>query len=595
MRILGIHDAIDSGAALLEDGKLTAAVAEERLIRAKLAYGFPRQSIFAVLQIADLQPSDIDRVAIATRNNYFVDPIVPFKGWYETRGPFYRHLFLSVASRISPLAVRMAFLESLYYSLRFPIFRKRRESIKRLLREDYRLTCPVEFIDHHLAHASSAYYSSGFRDATVVSLDGGGDGSSSSIYAVRNGEFTKLHEGSSLNSIGNFYSYVTHICGFVTHKHEGKITGLAAFGEPRHLDMLRGMVGIREGRIINKLKLFGRNAIEHLERTLPPDFSHADLAASIQQLCEEITTEYVAYWLKRTGLPDVALAGGLFANVKINQRVSELEGVERVFVNPAMGDDGIAAGAALIVHQRLAGGDSRKAVQRCLEHVLLGPEYSEEDIRRQLDESRLPYVRSECIEDEIGQLLAEGYVVARFNGRMEYGPRALGNRSILYQPSDPSVNDWLNKDLKRTEFMPFAPATLVEYADQSYVGINGASDTARFMTITFGTTEWMRKHCAGAVHIDNTCRPQLVRRIDNPSFYKIIDAYRERTGIPTVINTSFNIHEEPIVCTPADAVRAFKIGHLDYLAMGSFLVKNPRPLQRTLKPSLKASEFCQSR
>jgi carbamoyltransferase len=171
-------------------------------------------------------------------------------------------------------------------------------------------------------------------------------------------------------------------------------------------------------------------------------------------------------------------------------------------------------------------------------------------------------------------LIAEGYVVARMDGRMEHGPRALGNRSILYRPDDPSVNDWLNERLQRTEFMPFAPATLAEDAERCYLGIAGAEDAARFMTITFDCTEHMRSTSPGVVHIDGTARPQLVSESDNPGYYRIIREFKRLTGISSVVNTSFNIHEEPIVCTPQDAIRAFQIGHLDVLAIGPFLVKN---------------------
>jgi carbamoyltransferase len=174
----------------------------------------------------------------------------------------------------------------------------------------------------------------------------------------------------------------------------------------------------------------------------------------------------------------------------------------------------------------------------------------------------------------VGEILAEGHVVARFNGRMEYGPRALGNRSILYQPSDPTVNDWLNKKLKRTEFMPFAPATLMEADKDLYVRINPNRYPAEFMTITFDCTEKMLKEAPATVHVDGTARPQLVTAGINESYYRIIKAYQRHSGLPTVINTSFNMHEEPIVCTPDDAIRAFKLGHLEYLAIGRFLVFN---------------------
>ncbi|HEU4334339.1 MAG TPA: carbamoyltransferase C-terminal domain-containing protein, partial [Candidatus Eisenbacteria bacterium] len=183
-------------------------------------------------------------------------------------------------------------------------------------------------------------------------------------------------------------------------------------------------------------------------------------------------------------------------------------------------------------------------------------------------------------EEDIADLIVDGYVVARVNGRMEYGPRALGNRSILYRPDEPEVNDWLNKRLRRTEFMPFAPSTLAEEADRSFANLEGARDTARFMTITFNCSDEMKRLCPGVVHVDQTARPQLVSEKDNPSYYKIIRAFKDRTGLTSIVNTSFNIHEEPIVCTPEDSIRAFKIGHLDILAMGPFIAKHPEADQR---------------
>ncbi len=575
MIILGIHDAIDSGAAVIRDGKIVAAISEERVIRSKLAYGFPRAAIRAVLEVAGLAPEDIDLVAVATRNNLLVNDIVPFKGWVETRNTLFRSLFMSMASRFSPLVARFRPLESLYYLLRTPLYIHRRRGISGILRREYGITCPVEFIDHHLAHASSAYYSSGFEDATVITLDGGGDGRSSGVYAVRGGRFTKLNEITALNSIGNFYSYVTHICGYTTHKHEGKITGLAAYGEPRYADVIKSMITIRDGTIINTSKLFGTSAINRLLSLLPTDFTHADLSASIQQCIEEITVEYVGHWIARTGLGNLTVAGGVFANVKVNQRLHEHPGVGRLFVHPAMGDDGIAVGAALVAyhgHQRSHG--SNVQVARSLDDVYFGPEFSDMDMKRELDASGVEYASHEDIEFQIARLLSEGHVVARFHGRMEYGPRALGNRSILYQPTDPSVNDWLNKNLVRTEFMPFAPSTLAEHADRCFINVDGAFDTARFMTITFDCTDWMSRECPGVIHIDGTARPQLVREADNPSYYRIIEEYYKLTGLPSIINTSFNMHEEPIVCTPHDAIRAFQDGRLDYLAMGNYLIRN---------------------
>lgn len=574
MLILGVQDAIDSAAALIQDGKIIAAIAEERVVREKLAYGFPRSAIRAVLKVAGVEPKDIDFIAVAGRNNYWVNEVVPFNGWFETRPGFFRPLFLSVASKASPLALKFKSLEKSYYALRCPIFAYRRWKIQAIFTEEFGFNAPVTFIDHHFAHACSAYYSCGYEDATVVTLDGGGDGLCSQVYSVRAGEFKKLQEITSLNSIGNFYSYVTYISGFKTHRHEGKITGLAAYGKPRYLDVFKSLIAIKDGEIINTSKLFGSGAMNRIRSLLPKDFDKADLAASIQQHLEDVAVHYVKSWMSKTEIADLAVAGGVFANVKLNQRLKDLEGVRRLFIHPAMGDDGIAVGGALALYYGLQSSRRRAAIQDCLDHVYLGPGFSAGEIRSELEKCGLPYAVHENIEKKIAKLLSEGYVVARFNGRMEYGPRALGNRSILYRATDPSVNDWLNKSLKRTEFMPFAPSTLAEYASQCYVGVNGASNAARFMTLTFDCTDWMKTHCPGVVHVDGTARPQIVHEQDNPSYYKIIEEYRRLTGLPSIINTSFNIHEEPIVCTPQDAVRAFKIGHLDYLAIGNFLVKN---------------------
>jgi carbamoyltransferase len=586
MLILGIHDSIDSGAAIIQDGKVLAAIGEERTSREKLAYGFPRSAISAVMKVAGVEAKDVNFIAVATKDNYLVNEIVPFKGWFETRPGLVRPLFLALGSKVSPLAARFPSLERSYYSLRYPVFANRRRKIPEILENEFGLSCPVAFIDHHFAHACSAYYSSDYENATVVTLDGGGDGLSSQVYDVRRGEFQKLNEITSLNSIGNFYSYVTYISGFKTHRHEGKITGLAAYGKPQYIDLFRSLINLKDGMIFNRSKLFGSSALNRIKALLPKDFDKADLAASIQQHLEEVVVEYVRHWLERTKIRDLALAGGVFANVKLNQKLHELEYVRNLRIHPAMGDDGIALGAALGLYYRQQSSCKQKTgIQRCLDHVYLGPEFSETEIKQKLEGYGLSYTVHRNIEAKVAQLLSQGHVVARFNGRMEYGPRALGNRSILYQTTDRSVNNWLNTNLKRTEFMPFAPSTLAEYARQSYVNVGGASDAARFMTITFECTNWMKEHCPGVVHVDGTARPQLVRKEDNPSYYKIIDEYRKITGLPSIINTSFNIHEEPIVCTPEDAIRAFKIGHLDYLAIGSFLVENPQaadtiPLRR---------------
>jgi carbamoyltransferase len=396
---------------------------------------------------------------------------------------------------------------------------------------------------------------------------------------VAGGRFTEQASLSSFDSLGAFYSYVTQICGFKAGRHEGKITGLAAYGQPAYLPQLRQIMATQNGTVKNVANVFFLSALRELERLLPPDFSHRDLAASVQVHTEDLVVHMVRHWLERTRHPDVALAGGLFANVKINQRVLEIPGVQSVYVHPAMSDAGMSVGAALAVYHDQLGRRARPGVP-AMEHVYLGPEYSDEEIRAALHRHGVEAVRHDDIEREIGQRLAEGAVVARFNGRMEYGPRALGNRTIFYQATDPSVNFWMNDALKRTEFMPFAPIVMAEHAGMCFKNVEGAENTARFMTITFECTEWMARHCPGVVHVDNTARPQLVGEHDNPSAHRILKEYYRRSGIPCLINTSFNMHEEPIVCSPDDAIRAFQLGNLDYLAIGQWLAKNPSALER---------------
>jgi len=587
--ILGITDGISSGAAIAEDGRLLAAVNEEALRRMKMAYGFPRQAIAEVMRISGVAPSDIDLVSVASVNAYWLDGVRAFDGWLEEDDKSIRRSIQAVAGRLGPLIDVVPGIETLYYTVRSPIFAQRRRGIKRIVSQEFNIAAPVEFVDHHLAHAASAYFTSGFDDALVVTMDGGGDGYSAHVYDVRDGRFERLLTTKAFDSLGNYYAYVTHVCGFKAQKHEGKITGLAAYGEPRFLDLLDSFITLRDGQLKNVGRVVFQGAVQALRERLPSDWRREDLAASIQQHSERLAAGYIGHHLRPDRPRNLAIAGGLFANVRINQKLKELPGVDRIFVHPGMTDAGLAVGAALVPCIR-GRPNPVPWLHETLPSVYLGAEFSDHQIESELETHGLDYTRADDVETEIARLLAEGHVVARFNGRMEYGPRALGNRSILYQPSDPSVNDWLNDALRRTEFMPFAPATLDEHAESSYHDIAGAREAARFMTITSDVTASTRQTCGGAVHIDGTARPQLVRAADNPSFHRVIEAFYRITGVPTVINTSFNMHEEPIVYSPADAIRAFRLGHLDCLAIGDFLVRSPTPIARRMEPMRGAQE-----
>ncbi|WP_404362212.1 carbamoyltransferase [Marinobacter sp.] len=425
---------------------------------------------------------------------------------------------------------------------------------------------PVKRMEHHLSHAANSYLCSGYERALCITLDGYGSGLAGSVSEGRDGKIQRLHGISYPNSLGTLYEHVTSALGFKPSRHEGKIVGLASYGDPK---ILGDILLSRIEQLPGDFQIYEANNV-YFSRYLASKFPKIDVAAAYQYVLEVVATNYVRHWVEKTGIDTVVLSGGVTANVKLNQRIFEIEGVNHIFVYPNMGDGGCGTGAAL--YHSWPGG-----VQESLQSTYLGPDYSDADIIRALDAEGLSYEKPANLAAEVASLIHHGDVVARFDGRMEYGPRALGNRSILYHAREPEVNQWLNRRLGRTEFMPFAPVTLYEAGEKCYHNLKGAEHAAEFMTVTFDCTEFMRENCPAAVHVDGTARPQLIRREVNPGYYDILKEYEKLSGIPSLINTSFNMHEEPIVNSPADAVRAFMQGALDYLAIGPFLVKHPRP------------------
>jgi carbamoyltransferase len=428
------------------------------------------------------------------------------------------------------------------------------------------LTDKLERHEHHLSHAANSYLASGFDRALIVTFDGYGTGLAGSISLGEGGEIRRLQNLRFPYSLGTFYETVTSSLGFNPDRHAGKIVGLAAYGDPA----LLGPVVLERFDLSTPgtLRIF-QNLNVYFSRHLAAEFPIIDVAAAYQHALEEVARRVVAHWVAETGCSAVVLSGGVTANVKMNQRIHEIDGVERTFVYPNMGDGGCGTGIALL--RTWPGG-----IGEPLHDAYLGPEYSQAEIEQALTDAGLEFDRPPNLAGEVARRVHSGEVIARFAGRMEYGPRALGNRSILYHAREPEVNQWLNKRLGRTEFMPFAPVTLWESRGRCYQGLAGAEHAAQFMTITFDCTDWMKESCPAAVHVDGTARPQLIRREVNPEYYDILHEYEQLSGINSLINTSFNMHEEPIVCTPGDAVRAFLLGKLDGMAIGPFFVRSPR-------------------
>ena len=605
MKVLGLSPLDkDSTVSLMDDGRMLYAAAEERFTRVKLQSGFPWQALDNALQTTGTTVDEVDCVTY------------PFLPWEEETRLFQRNLsrerdFLEdapntatsellrraaarVPRRTTPIPglrepnerMDKGFAKTLAYRVlasdsvisrnvakhgsaewgrAAAAFHKRwHEELESAL-EELGLGGKLKRVERHLSHAANAYYTSGFSDALIVTLDGYGSGLAGSVSIGRDGGIERLHGLEYPHSLGTFYESVTSGLGLQPSRHEGKVVGLAAYGDPALLrEALLARFAIEDG----DFKILESNNI-YFARMLATQFPKIDVAAAYQHVLETVATQYVAHYLRQTGLRNLVLSGGVVANVKLNQRLRELAGVDQIFIHPNMADGGCGTGAALLEFNGCG------ARLQPIADVFWGPCFTEPDITDALRRAQLPFDRYTPIEPRIAQLIAEGKVVARFDGRMEYGPRALGNRSILYHAREPEVNQWLNQRLGRTEFMPFAPATLYEHRNDCYKNIDGADYAAQFMTVTFDCTDRMKRESPAAVHVDGTARPQLVTATSNPSFYRIITEYHRLTGIPSVINTSFNMHEEPIVCTPDDAVRAFLQGNLEYLAIGNFLVAHP--------------------
>jgi len=604
MKVLGISPLDkDSTVTVVDDGRIVYAAGEERFTRVKLQSGFPWQALQNAIDRTGIKPEEFDRV------------VYPFFEWQKETELFRRNLanerrFLDDTATVASdeaMAVALARVperQAAIPGLRHPNERMEKSVMKALAYrvlanegvvsrnvakrgseqwgrdaeafhrkwheelesslDELGIGSKLTRIEHHASHAANAYYTSGFADALIVTLDGYGSGLAGSVGEGRSGTIRRLNGVEFPHSLGTFYESVTSALGMQPSRHEGKVVGLAAYGDPAVLrDILLARFEQTPGafRILESNNLF-------FARWLASQFPKIDLAAAYQHVLEVVATDYVAHYLKQTGLHDLVLSGGVVANVKLNQRLKAIPGVERIFVHPNMGDGGCGTGAALMQF------DGRTA-SHAIEDVYWGPDFSDDAIVEALQRAQLPFEQHRPVEPKIAALIADGKVVARFNGRMEYGPRALGNRSILYHAKEPAVNQWLNQRLGRTEFMPFAPATLYEDRHEYYQNVDGAEYAAQFMTVTFDCTERMKRESPAAVHVDGTARPQLVTAQSNPSFHAILREFRTLTGNSSVINTSFNMHEEPIVCSPDDAIRAFLQGNLDYLAIGSMLVRHP--------------------
>ena len=569
--ILGLASSHDASACVFVDGGLAAAVSQERVTRRKNdGFRLPLEAMAHALAAARVDRADIDGVALM--HSFFPEKFFRRESLakeVEARLVRARRRLqgeerqLSVNDLLKRVARRGENIT--------PYFRRAPFLAELGLRPDAR----VRFHDHHATHAMAAAWYSGFGDCAVLTIDGVGE---LNIFHTAStwsgGRLQRLRYSDSLGaSPGEYYEAITAAMGFIPLRHEGKVLGLAAHGDPGKLyaefaKALRANAA-RDGfdsDFTGRADAYA--AREAYLAALVRAHAREDVAAAAQAVFEDATVEVARALVARTGKRALAVNGGVFANVKLNQRLAALPELERLFVFPAMSDTGNSVGAALLFLQE----SSSRSAPETLRSVYWGSEWSEDACASALAAAGFEARRFEedALVAHAADAIHAGRVVGWFQGRMEFGPRALGNRSMLARPTDAEINRTLNARLARTEFMPFAPSVLEEHAAGIFDNVGKSADCLRFMTITCNVKPEWRGRIPAVVHVDGTARPQTVSRATNPLYWELIEAYRLRSGIPLLLNTSFNVHEEPIVCFPENAVQALAEDRIDCLALGPF-------------------------
>jgi len=591
--ILGIsafyHDA---AACLLRDGEIVAAAQEERFTRKKHDAGFPRNAIACCLREGKIGADDLD-----------------FVGFYDKPFIKFERILLTYLA-VSPLGLR-SFLDGM------PVWLKDKLFIRELIRSEIGYRGEVLFAEHHESHAASAFYPSPFAEAAVLTMDGVGEWATSS-YGVGRGKDLELKaELRFPHSLGLLYSAFTYYTGFKVNSAEYKVMGLAPYGEPRYVEaILRDLVDLKEDgsfklnmRYFNYLR--GRTMTNGFFDQMfggPPRKPESpltqremDLARSIQEVTEEVMLRMARKVHSETGLESLCLAGGVALNCVGNGRILREGPFKRLWIQPAAGDAGGAVGVATLIWHKILGNDRRcDGTHDEMHGALLGPAFDEAEIERTLDGFRARYVRlsSEELVERTAELLTQEKVVGWFAGRMEFGPRALGARSILGDPRSPRMQSVMNLKIKfRESFRPFAPSVLrercAEYFDldceSPYMLLVAPVREERRRPMTeeeqrlFGVERLNvpRSEIPAITHVDYSARVQTVSGESNPLYYRLIRAFEARTGCPVVVNTSFNVRGEPIVCTPADAYRCFMRTEMDALVLAPFvLLKQDQPALR---------------
>ncbi|MBI4294806.1 MAG: hypothetical protein HY669_01400 [Chloroflexi bacterium] len=557
--VLGIHDGHEASAALVKNGRVLAALAEERLTNVKNHYGTPFKAIRKVFEISKVEPAQVDVIAIASLiklRKLLVEQETRLNLHIKFATLVHGHIFSRLFTNILHRFRDMAELNRLFVELGLD----RTETV---------------FIEHHRAHAACAYYPRPWDDETLVlTLDGAGDYLSATVNIGQGLDMERIASTVSYDSLANnLYSEITGYFGLKRWEHEYKVMGLAPYGRPEHcIQAMRRIVRIHPRKPLEFQNISGAYTLG-VQKRLTQELAQQrfdNIAAACQQHFEDLVTQWVRNCVRKTGIRKVACAGGAFLNVKANKLVRETEEVEDAFFYPACGDTGLAVGAALEAYYRLCEKKGTKTERHALADLYYGAEYDDGLLEQALASAGWKEKARYCqdIEAEVAEALARGKVIARFKGRDELGPRALGNRSILADPRDLKVIRKINFAIKHRDFwMPFAPSIL-ENRMHDYL-VHGRP--ARYMVEAFDTTEKGEQLIAALHPFDLTARPQTVNEW-NPSYEHLLSAFQSLTGVGGVLNTSFNLHGYPIVGTPETALWTLEQSGLDGLALGNWMV-----------------------
>jgi carbamoyltransferase len=562
MNILGINwGEHDSAACLLQDGRLVAAAEEERFNRIKHApFAYPLRAAQYCLQAGGLTPQDVDTVA------YSFSPSVGFGRGFLYALRHFPHANLVASAELVRRAWYIATPGYTRYMLKVPTRTR------------------FMAVPHHLAHAASAFFASPFEEAAILVVDGVGEWPVTSLYHGQGVHLERLATVNFPHSLGFFYSAFTEYLGFDPFDGEYKVMGMASYGEARFNSQLRQIVRLPEDSPAHRLDLRYFNFPNHYGSStwyspylveafgppapaapMPPQV-YLDIAASVQQRLEQAILHLGEYLRRRTHSRYLCLAGGVALNSVANGKLTQGGTFDRIFVQPAANDSGSALGAALYVQHSLLGDAQRQPFQ----HVYLGPEFPASEIEAALHSNLIPFETLADPVETAADLLAQGQIVGWFQGRMEFGPRALGNRSILADPRRADMKDRLNAAVKfREPFRPFAPSVPEEHSDTYFENVGGSP----FMILVTQVRPGMAEVIPAVTHVDNTARLHTVSRVTNPLYWELLQRFGEKTGVPVLLNTSFNVRGEPIVCTPKEAIACFYNSGLDALVIERFLLR----------------------